>query len=112
MKKLLVVLVVIVAAAVAFADYQAQDALCADAAFVVRVRQSIVKSAISIQNESDATQNHISRAQYAYNVLHDPQKYATQMCSGVVSDDASYSTDAALDTRVSAVWNAYAMVDP
>lgn len=90
-------------------DYAGQDALLADAIFLGRIKQSTVKSAIAIQNEATTVQNHSDRASLAYRVLHDPNQFAPLFCRGVISDGVtgSSSTDAAIDTRVAAVWDAY-----
>jgi hypothetical protein len=92
--------------------YANQDTQCNDPVFRGRVKQALVAAAIAIQNEADPTPKHLERAKYAHQVLHDPDNAVERMIRGIVSDDADYATDAALDSRAAAVWNAYAMVDP
>ena len=87
------------------ADY----ALATDAAFLQKVQMAIVSTALAVQSEAVSTANHSQRSAYALRVLADPAGYAKLMGPGFTVDGATdvNSTDAALETRASAIFNAY-----
>lgn len=94
--------------------FLAQQQLATDPTFLLKVRHAMVKAAIAIQNESTGTPNHTQRAAYALKVLAAPDDYDELFSMGVVTDESisSSSTDATLENRVNALWNAYAFAAP
>jgi len=80
--------------------------------FVIRVQGAMVKSAIAVAAEDPATEGHVTRVQWATQVLRDPQHYAARMAYGVAANPAitADSTDADIEFTVNSVWNAYAGV--
>lgn len=85
--------------------------LTQDSVFLHRIQMAIVSTAIAVQAESTVTANHAARSAFALLVLANPSGYATLMVSGMTTDGSttSVSTDSALETRASAIWNAYAV---
>lgn len=75
-----------------------------------RIQMSICSTAIAIQSEAVNTALHAQRSAYALLVLANPIGYAALMAYGICTGGnvTTSSTDAQIDTRVSAVWNAYA----
>jgi hypothetical protein len=80
--------------------------------FRYRVQMALISTALAIQSESAATANHAMRSAYALLVLANPSGYAALMAPSFTVDgtmDPATVTDAAIETRASAVWNAYAV---
>ena len=96
-----------IGATVAYKDDYALSGDIGD--FFGSVVESLCAQAVAIQNESAATANHAARSAFALRVLADPKGFARMMMPGLIAGGSltSSSTDAAIDTRVSAVWNAY-----
>lgn len=94
--------------------YTQAQALAVDAVFLARVQVAVSNAAIAISAEGAAPAFHTQRLAYAIRVLADSAGFAKQMATGIVSDGVDYGagTDAALQTRVNAVWNAYAGAVP
>jgi hypothetical protein len=69
-----------------------------------------VAAAIAIINEATNTPLHGQRMSLARQVLQAPAASAATMAAGIVADGTTNnsSSDAQIDARVSAVWNAYA----
>lgn len=107
-----------------FAGYKEQMALARDATFVNRVKMGMVNTAIAISNESTGTSNHAARTALSKACLNSPDQYAQLLAVGVASDTVTFpatvdgqgnatngatvATDAAIDTRLSAIWDSYA----
>ena len=85
-------------------------ALSTDNSFIQRVKMAIISTAIAVQSEAISTANHSQRSSYAILVLANPDRYAQIMAPGMTVDGSTNvnSTDAALETRASAIFNAYA----
>ena len=81
-------------------------------AFVARVQAAMVKSAIAVSSENPETPAHVTRVQWATQVLRDPAHYATRMAFGVAANPVitADSPDDAIEYTVNSVWNAYAGV--
>lgn len=91
--------------------YSDQVTLQQDAAFVERAVFAITAAAIAISNEAANVMGHDRRILLAARVLtHDP--IARSLVPGVLVDSSitAGSSDAQLDARVAAIWNAYAGV--
>jgi len=80
--------------------------------FVARVQAAMVKSAIAVSSENPETPAHVTRVQWATQVLRDPAHYATRMAFGVAANSVitADSPDDAIEYTVNSVWNAYAGV--
>jgi len=88
-----------------------QLSIARDEGFIERVMVAACAVAIQIQSEPPATANHANRAAYAKLVLNDPQHYAPLFSLAICANDAtltSASPDSAIQTGISAVWNALA----
>jgi len=92
-------------------SYLAQLPLRSDSDFYGRTVLSIINAAISIVNESSSTSNHEIRKALALKILNRTDDFIIKqmldgvICSGIITLS---STDAELDTRVSAIWDSYA----
>lgn len=84
-------------------------ALSTDNGFIQRVEMAIVSTAIAVQAEAVNTANHSQRSAYALRILDAPESFARLMAPGFTVDGSTdvNSTDAALKTRASAIFNAY-----
>lgn len=83
-----------------------------NADFQVRVAMALVSTALAIQAESTATANHAMRSAYALLVLANPVGYAQRMAVSFTVDatlDPATATDAQIESRASAIWNAYSV---
>ena len=89
--------------------YAEQATLAADAVFQSRVQVAMEGAAIAIVNEDPGTANHASRAALASRVLSDPMNWRVRFAPAVTADVTitAAASDAAIFTRVSAVWNAF-----
>ena len=85
--------------------------LTQDDVFLHRVQMAIVSTALAVQAESAGTANHAARSAFAIRLLADPIGFARMMAPGMTVDGntTSGSTDANLETRASAIFNAYAV---
>jgi hypothetical protein len=83
--------------------------LTQDGLFLRRVQMAIVSTALAVQSEATSTANHAARSAFALAILANPPGYAQMMASGMSVDGATSaaSTDAQLETRASAIFNAY-----
>lgn len=86
--------------------------LAQDPVFVDRVKMALVSTALAVQSESTATANHAARSAFSLKLLADPLGYGRMMAPGFSVDGASTanSTDAALESRASAIFNAYSVL--
>lgn len=91
-----------------------QHTLAADNAFVDRVEQAIIASAIAISQEQPATASHERRAALAYQVLHNSRTYAYRFAAGLVTHGSATTSppDSGILSFTAALWNAYAGVNP
>ncbi|NBD36738.1 MAG: hypothetical protein GVY30_12180 [Chloroflexi bacterium] len=89
-----------------------QVALAENQEFVRRVQMAMVKSAVAVVAEDPATAHHATRAQWATQVLRDPEHYADRVAFGVVTNASitAESTDNDIEFTVNSQWNAYAGV--
>lgn len=60
-----------------------------DVAFVRRIEQASVATAIAIQAEATTVPNHVNRANYAKLILNAPDAYAPLFALAAVSDGAT-----------------------
>ena len=83
-----------------------------DNKFLGRITASAVQAAIAIYGEVNTTPGHAQRALYATKVMASPDGYARSIAWSVVSDPTIDSTasDAAIFSRLGAVWNVLAGV--
>ena len=86
-----------------------------DLNFRQRVEMALCNAAVSIQSEATTTANHTNRANYAKLVLNNPTNYSSLFAEAICGYDATLTvqnlstiTDAAIQSGVSAVWNALA----
>lgn len=78
-----------------------------DPVFIGMVEQAIVTAAIAIGNEASSGRD--TRKKLSLAVLSSPSTWALLMAQGVASQGLDKtSTDAAINTAVSSLWNAYA----
>jgi hypothetical protein len=88
-----------------------QLTLARDEGFMERVLVAMCAVAIQVQAEPPSTANHANRAAYAKLVLNDPEHYTALFSLAICANDAtltSGSPDSAIQTGISAVWNALA----
>jgi hypothetical protein len=92
--------------------FKDQTDLAMTPAFIARVQNAMVKSAIAVSAEDPATAYHAARVSWATQVLRDPARYATRVAVGVASNDVISldSLDSDIEFTVNAQWNAYAGV--
>lgn len=86
--------------------------LTQDGVFLHRVQMAIVSTALAVQAESVATANHQARSAFAMQILSNPVGYSQLMAPGMTVDGSttSASTDAQLESRASAIFNAYCVL--
>lgn len=91
-------------------SYNADYSNAQNGTLLQAIQESICSTAIAIQSESVATALHTQRSALALLVLANPIGWAQLMAYGICANGnvTTGSTDAQIDTRVSAVWNAYA----
>lgn len=91
-------------------QYNSDFSTAQDGNVLQRIQESLCAQAIAIQSEATNTALHAQRSAYALLVLDNPIGYAQKMAYGICAGGAvtTASSDAVIDTRVSAVWNAYA----
>ena len=83
--------------------------LTQDGIFLHRAQMALVSTALTVQAESVATANHAARSAFAMAILNNPEGYARLMAPGLTTDGniISTATDAALEVRAAAIFNAY-----
>lgn len=83
--------------------------LAQDAVFLDRVKMALISTALAVQAEATNTANHASRSAYAIQVLANPTGYARLFAPAVTVDGnaTTGSTDAQLESRCSAIYNAF-----
>ncbi len=80
-------------------------------AYIAKVTQSAVKTAIAVSSEAPSTPFHAQRVALATAVLNSPIDFGRRLTHGVATQVAGETpTDPNIDTAVSAIWNAYAGV--
>jgi hypothetical protein len=96
--------------------YSGDDTLSSDAVFSGRVRMAMVKAAQNVASEARTVRNAVDqkRNALAVKVLNDPASQVVRFVHGAIVAGAlvSASTDAQIDTAVSAIWNGIAGVTP
>jgi hypothetical protein len=83
-----------------------------DTNFQYKIRMALISTALAVQAEAASAASHAARSAYALLVLANPQGYAQLMASAFTVDgalDPATATDAQIETRASAIWNAYAV---
>lgn len=90
--------------------YIDQYTLSQDVTFRGRVRVAMVTAAIAIAAEAVGTTNHRERAVYARSVLNNVEGYAPRFAEAVAADAtiSAGSPDPTIQTRVNAIWDAFA----
>lgn len=106
-------------------DARLQMALAHDAGFLNRIQFAMGKVALQVVNEAGTVAGHAARRAYASQVLGNPAAAAVSMSVGLVGavnltaavttinpdlTVTSDATDAAVESQVSTLWNAYAGV--
>ena len=92
--------------------------LAQNEAFVQRVQQAMVKSAIAVSAESPSDPANLvldaARLSYATTVLRDPPRNARLMAFGVVTNGTitAESSDSDIEFTVNSMWSAYSGVNP
>lgn len=91
-----------------------QHTLAVDPAFVDRVEQAIIDVAIDVSAEDPQTAGHEQRAALAYRVLHDSRDNARKFAHGLATHPSANNNppDSGILTFASALWDAYAGVNP
>ena len=107
-------------------DAYTQQALAADAGFILRVQNALVTIAWQALNEDPTTAGHAARAAYARQVLGDPTTFAKQIAKSIVMRPnvnnfttsveinggivrvVTASGDADLESQLSTDWNGLA----
>lgn len=92
-------------------NYEKQLDAINEPAYIAKVTQSAVKTAIAVSSEPPATAYHAVRVSFATAVLNNPSDLGRKLTHGVATQvSGATPTDANIDTAVSAIWNAYAGV--
>jgi hypothetical protein len=88
--------------------YATQFTIATNSGFKDKVTVSMLKVAITVQAESSGVVNHNNRSAFARAVLADPLRFTPSVALAIVSDDSTgiNATDAAIDTRMTAIWDA------
>lgn len=96
-------------------DFQAQGQEVTKPAFVDRVAQAMVKTALAVLAEEEGVAGHEQRCQYAVRVLASPTSNAQHMARGVVTNPNAgtgasdpLNDDGALEFVISSMWSGYA----
>jgi hypothetical protein len=92
------------------ADYASQAQLANDPLFQSKVKVAGFVAAIAISTESTNTANHTKRVAFAQQWALSADLYVAKLAAGVAADAAitSSSSDAAIQSRVNAIWDTYA----
>jgi len=80
--------------------------------FYQKVLMALISTGLAVQAEVATTANHAARSAYALRVLADPHGFTQLMLPAFTVDaalDPAIATDANIETRASAIWNAYAV---
>jgi hypothetical protein len=90
--------------------YLARHAMAQDAELRTRVQMAIVTAAVQISAEGTGVAFHSIRLSLAQQVIQDPAMMTNRFMLPLVSDGVDYTaaTDAVLQTRINAIWNAIA----
>lgn len=91
--------------------YIESDDLSRDPAFIGRVKMAATSAAVDIMAEASSAAGHVLRASYAHQVLTSPESAAAHLATVICASDGAITagtSDAALKTAVSSVWNAVA----
>ena len=95
---------------------RASHELATNAAFIVRVRSAITKSAIDVAAEDAATPNHARRVELAGQVLRSTENWAGKIAEGVAANGTIVTKamngetipDDDIEFVVNGLWDAYA----
>lgn len=95
------------------ADYTSQAALANDTTFQARVKIAAFSAAIAISNEATTVPNHAKRIAFAQVFTTASDSYIPKLAFGVAADATitAGSSDAALQTRLNAIWDTFAGKD-
>lgn len=94
-------------------NLEEQHALAVDPAFVDRVEQAVIATAIAVSAEAPATVGHEKRAGLALRVLLESREYARKFAHGVPTQGGgNVLSDNEVKNTAAALWNAYAGVNP
>lgn len=99
---------------------RASHELATTAAFVVRVRSAITKTAIDVAAEDAQTPNHARRMELAGQVLRSPARWAEMIADGVAANSTIVAafmagqevSDNDISFAASSLWDAYAGSSP
>jgi hypothetical protein len=92
---------------------QDQYAESSNPALQGRVQMATASAAQDISNEAADTPNHYNRVQLAQQVARSPQNFTPAFTNLLCAEDiTSQSTDAEIESMVSAVWNTMAGPPP
>ncbi len=91
-------------------SYLADYANAQNGGLLQKIQEAICSTALDIQSEATNTALHAQRSAWALLVLQNPTGYAAMMAYAMCADGAidTSSTDSAIKTRASSVWNAFA----
>ena len=86
-------------------DYQ----IAKDSNFLAKVQMALVSTSLAVQAEAANVANHAARSSFALRVIADPAGFAVMMAPGFTVNGAAdlSATDANLESRASANFNAY-----
>jgi hypothetical protein len=88
-----------------------QYAASIDATFLTLIQAAIVEIAVITTSELASVDNHVNRVRLATNILLNPALYVSDFAQAVASQGVDKtSTDTAILSSVSGVWNAIAGV--
>jgi hypothetical protein len=90
--------------------YTTQYALGTDGVMQQRVIIAMLNTAVNVQAEVNTTPNHTNRANFAKLVINNPYGYVPAFQMTVMADGTitAASTDAQIQSRSDAIWNAAA----
>ena len=80
--------------------------------FYQKVFMALISTSLAVQAEVTTTANHAARSAYALRVVADPAGFTQLMLPAFTVDgalDPGTATDAQIESRASAIWNAYAV---
>ena len=88
--------------------YSIQITIAKDQTFRSKVLLAMIRVAITVSAEASDVVNTGNRKTFAKALLNNPEGHLDRVALAVVADDATLHTasDAAVETRVAAVWNA------
>lgn len=87
-----------------------QAELVKDEVFRARVQVAVVKAAVAVMAEDDATENHANRVAFAGYALINPEPVKWKMIWGVVTNGAvtEAASDGDIEFTVNSMWDGYA----